>query len=162
MRSNLSRSLLVVLVALTGNGCVLSTYGGPAEEPTIPLPPEKVGQEEKAPVIAEGPAEIGASHILISYKGATRAAPYIERTKEEALALATELQAKAAAGGDFATLAKENSDDPGSAAMGGSLGRFTRRQMVPAFSDAAFSLEIGGVSQVVESPFGFHVIQRTE
>lgn len=161
MRSNSFRPLLVVL-ALALNGCVLSTYGGPAEEPEIPLPPEKIGQTEKAPAVPDGPAEIGASHILISYKGATRAAPYIERTRDEAMALAQSLQEKATAGGDFAALAKENSDDPGSAAMGGSLGRFTRGQMVPAFSNAAFSLEIGGISQVVESPFGFHVIKRTE
>lgn len=76
--------------------------------------------------------------------------------------LATELQEKAASGADFEELARKHSDDPGSASSGGSLGKFGRGQMVKEFADAAFSLPIGGISEVVESPFGFHVIQRTE
>src|SRR5690606_29530096 len=98
----------------------------------------------------------------ISYKGALRAAPYIKRSKDEAAALARELQEKAASGANFEELAQEHSDDPGSAANGGSLGRFSRGQMVPEFSDAAFSLEIDGISDVVESPFGYHIIKRLE
>lgn len=156
----LGRGLILALV-LSTSGCVVSTYGGPSSEPEIPLPPERIGSEEPAPEHS-GPTEIGARHVLVSYKGAMRAAPYIERTKEEALALATEVQQKAAAGADFPELARQHSDDPGSAAEGGSLGVFDRTQMVKEFADAAFALEIGGVSKVVESPFGFHVIQRTE
>src|SRR5690606_1996834 len=106
----------------------------------------------------DGPTEISASHVLVAYKGATRAAPYIDRTKEQALALALEIQEKAASGADFGELAKQHSDDPGSAANGGSLGTFDRSQMVQEFSEAAFVLPIGGISDVVESPFGFHVI----
>jgi parvulin-like peptidyl-prolyl isomerase len=128
----------------------------------VPLPPTYVSEQEDSPDVPDGPAEIGARHILISYKGAMRAAPYIDRTKEQAEMLATELQEKAQSGADFEELARKNSDDPGSASSGGSLGRFARGQMVKEFSDAAFSLPVGGVSEVVESPFGFHVIQRTE
>jgi peptidyl-prolyl cis-trans isomerase C len=106
--------------------------------------------------------EIAASHILISYKGALHAAPYIDRTKEEALAFAEELLEKAKAGENFEELAREHSDDRGSAATGGSLGKFRREQMVPEFSNAAFGLEVGGFSQVVESQYGFHVIRRDE
>jgi parvulin-like peptidyl-prolyl isomerase len=151
-------------VLLTTSGCVVSTYGGPSTEPEIPLAPERA-QAEKESGGSEpqaGPTQVGASHILVSYKGAMRAAPYIQRTKEEALALAQEIRGKAAAGQDFGALAKEFSDDPGSAANDGSLGVFTRAQMVKEFSEAAFALEIGAISQVVESPFGFHVILRTE
>lgn len=143
-------------------GCVVSTYGGVGSAPEVPLPPTYVEPEAAASKAPDGPAEVGARHILISYKGAMRAAPYIDRTKEQAEMLATELQENAQSGADFEALARKHSDDPGSASSGGSLGTFTREQMVKEFSDAAFSLPIGGVSEVVESPFGFHVIQRTE
>lgn len=153
---------LSLLAPLSTTGCVVSTYGGPSAAPEIPLPPTQPRETSSSSAAPEGPAEIGARHILISYKGAMRAAPYIDRTKEQAEMLATELQEKAASGADFEELARKHSDDPGSASEGGSLGTFSRGQMVKEFSDAAFSLPIGGVSDVVESPFGFHVIQRVE
>jgi hypothetical protein len=162
MGSDLFRTLAPLALLWLCGGCVISTYGGPAEEPQIPLAPEKVASSEATAVVPEGPAEIGARHILISYRGAMRAAPYIKRTKEEAAELANQLREQAVSGTDFTVLAEENSDDPGSAAQGGSLGQFSRAEMVPEFSNAAFVLEIGGVSEVVESPFGFHIIQRTE
>jgi peptidyl-prolyl cis-trans isomerase NIMA-interacting 1 len=56
----------------------------------------------------------------------------------------------------------EYSDEPGAAQRGGDLGKFGKKQMVRKFSEAAFKLEIGEVSEVVESEFGFHVIKRTE
>jgi parvulin-like peptidyl-prolyl isomerase len=126
----------------------------------IPLPKERAESEDRVAELNRGPAEISASHILIAYRGAMRAAPYVQRTKEEALALAEELQKRAVQGEDFAALAQEHSDDRGSAAQGGSLGTFRRDQMVPEFSKAAFALEVGDVSAVVESGFGFHVIKR--
>ncbi len=141
-------------------GCVVSTHEGVGVAPTIPLPKERAESETRAAQVARGPAEIAASHILIAYQGATRAAPYVQRTKEEALKLAQDLRGRAVKGEDFSALAGEFSDDRGSAAQGGSLGKFRREQMVPEFSSAAFALEVGDVSEVVESPFGFHVIRR--
>lgn len=161
MKTELALPLTFLAVAAM-TGCVVSTYGGPGSTPEVPLPPSSVMPEAAASTTPEGPAEVGARHILIAYKGAMRAAPYIDRTKEQAGMLASELQEKALSGADFEELARKHSDDPGSASSGGSLGTFERGQMVKEFSDAAFSLPIGGVSEVVESPFGFHVIQRTE
>ncbi|MGN0014007.1 MAG: peptidylprolyl isomerase [Candidatus Gastranaerophilaceae bacterium] len=58
----------------------------------------------------------------------------------------------------FAKLAKENSDDPGSAQQGGDLGYFTKDQMVPEFSEAAFSAKPSVVTGIVKSPYGYHII----
>src|SRR5690606_20588162 len=62
----------------------------------------------------------------------------------------------------FEALAKQNSQDPGSAEQGGDLGWVERGQMVPAFEQAAFSLEQGEISEPVRSEFGLHLIQATE
>ncbi len=62
-------------------------------------------------------------------------------------------------GEDFATVAKEVSEDPGSAPNGGDLGCFSKGQMVPEFEKAAFSLEKGEVSQPIKTDFGYHIIQ---
>jgi len=75
---------------------------------------------------------------------------------------AEEILKKIKTGGDFSELAKENSDDKGSGARGGDLGFFTRGQMVPAFDKAAFSLPVGGLSGLVETPFGLHIIRVDE
>jgi parvulin-like peptidyl-prolyl isomerase len=65
-------------------------------------------------------------------------------------------------GDDFAELARRHSEDQGSAALGGELQVFHRGQMPPAFEEAAFALEPGAVSGVVETPFGFHIIKLHE
>jgi hypothetical protein len=75
---------------------------------------------------------------------------------------AEDLLRRVRAGEDFAALAKEYSEDPGSRAQGGDLGWFGRGQMVKPFEDAAFALKEGEVSGVVESPFGFHIIKVEE
>lgn len=66
---------------------------------------------------------------------------------------------KIEAGEDFAELATEYSEDPGSASNGGSLGYFSRGKMVPEFEEVAFNLEVGEVSEPVQSQFGFHIIK---
>jgi len=108
------------------------------------------------------PTHITARHILIQYMGAKQASSSIVRTKEQAYVVAQEVLRRAKAGDDFARLALEYSDEPGAGSRGGSLGRFGRGQMVHEFEDAAFALPVGKLSGIVETPFGFHIIERTE
>lgn len=79
--------------------------------------------------------------------------------REEARKKAQGLLDRIKSGEDFGRLATENSDDPGSKAKGGDLGYFMRGENVRSFEDAAYSLPIGGVSGLVESEFGFHIIK---
>jgi parvulin-like peptidyl-prolyl isomerase len=103
---------------------------------------------------------IRASHILFAYQGAQRAKA--TRSKEEAKKLATQALGRVKGGADFGALAKGLSDDEGSKVRDGDLGQFERGGMVKPFADAAFALPVGGISEVVETEFGFHVIKRTE
>ena len=84
----------------------------------------------------------------------TRARHILVEKEDEAKAIGEELKK----GADFAELAKTKSKDPG-AAEGGDLGYFTKDQMVPEFSDVAFKLEVGKISDPVKSQFGWHVIK---
>ncbi len=82
-----------------------------------------------------------------------------EKDIAEAKKTAEQLAARAKAGEDFAQLAINNSDDPGSGQNGGSLGVFGKGQMVPEFENAAFALEEGQISDPVKSDFGWHIIR---
>ncbi|MFD2246128.1 peptidylprolyl isomerase [Pontibacter ruber] len=73
-----------------------------------------------------------------------------------------EIRKRILAGEDFATLAKQYSQDPGSAQEGGVLGFFKKKELVPEYEAAALKLEPGQISNVVESQFGFHLIQMIE
>ena len=98
-----------------------------------------------------------ARHILIkAEEGASKDA--VASAQKQAEDLVKRLRA----GEDFAKLAKEFSQDPGSAAEGGDLGLFGKGMMVPEFDEATFSLAKDTISDPVRSPFGFHIIQVTE
>jgi peptidyl-prolyl cis-trans isomerase C len=89
----------------------------------------------------DGQDEVRARHILVE-------------NEDEAKAIVDQLRG----GADFATLAKEKSKDPG-AADGGDLGYFTKEQMVPQFSEVAFRMYPGQLSNPVKTQFGWHVIK---
>src|SRR6476619_3267065 len=91
-----------------------------------------------------GEQEVHARHILVE-------------SEDDAKAIAEELKK----GADFAELAKKKSKDPG-ASDGGDLGFFTKEQMVPEFSNVAFALEPGKISDPVKSQFGWHIIKVEE
>lgn len=108
---------------------------------------------ENNPQYFKKPEEVKASHILIQVSP--------EATDEEKLAARERIEAvqkKIAAGDDFADLARQYSDGP-SKVNGGNLGYFDRTKMVKPFSDAAFELEPGQVSDIVETRFGYHLIK---
>jgi peptidyl-prolyl cis-trans isomerase C len=105
---------------------------------------EKAARDLYEEVIKEVPEEerIRARHILVE-------------TEDEAKEIKKQLDE----GGDFAKLAKEKSQDPGSGKEGGDLGWFTKEEMVPEFAEAAFGLEEGAISEPVKSDFGWHIIK---
>ncbi len=126
----------------------------PAKAPT-PTPP--------MPQAPQAPREMfAAKHLLVMYKGGRRAPEGVTRTKDEAKARATEAWKKAKAGKTkFEDLVKEYSDEPKAGERGGDLGTFPKGSMVPEFQAGLEKIKIGEISDVVETPFGFHVILRT-
>jgi parvulin-like peptidyl-prolyl isomerase len=103
-------------------------------------------------------SSVRASHILLMYKGSMRSSA--TRSQADAQQQIQQILGSLQQGGDFASLAREHSDCP-SSAKGGDLGNFGRGQMVGPFEETAFGLEVGQTSGVVETPFGYHIIQRT-
>lgn len=101
---------------------------------------------------------VRASHILLMYEGSARSTA--SRSKQEAQDGILALKKQLDEGADFAKLAEAHSDCP-SAKRGGDLGTFGRGQMVPAFEHSAFGMQVGQTSDVVETDFGYHLIQRT-
>ena len=91
------------------------------------------------------PEKIRASHILVDSKD-----------------YAQDIKTQIDEGADFFKIAKANSLDEGSSDAGGDLGYFVRGDMIQEFEDAAFSLEIGEVSEPVESMYGYHIIKLVD
>lgn len=123
---------------------------------------ETVSDEQVAAFYNENPQfftedeSVTARHILITCKEEADAEEH-EKAKAEAEAIRKQLEE----GADFAALAQEKSGCP-SKEKGGDLGSFGRGRMVPAFDEAAFSLETGEISEVIKTPFGYHVIEVTD
>ncbi len=106
-------------------------------------------------------ANAKASHVLIAYKGAMRAAPTVTRTKEEAALQAQDILAQAQANpSSFMMLAFTNSDDS-SKQQGGDLGYFSKGQMTKKFNDFVFGNPVGKIG-LVETEFGYHIINVTD
>jgi hypothetical protein len=184
----ISAAFLACCLACLGlSGCQVFTAGEQVSEPnladarknvkaeaTTPMPNDAVHAgvgkaKEVAPAAAPAapaapatPPEVAtASHILIRYAGALRTGPEVTRSKDDAKKLADTIDKKAKArGADFAALANEFTEDPSGKGTGGKLGTFPRGRMVPEFDKPVFSLPPGGVSDVVETAFGFHIIKR--
>jgi len=114
----------------------------------------KVTDKEIEKFYTEAEDTVSASQILVKYDGNSPEA------KAEAKKRAEEILAKIKAGGDFRKFAAtESSCGSNAGGLPGSLGEFGRGQMVQEFEDAAFALPVGGISDVVETQFGFHIIK---
>jgi len=104
---------------------------------------------------------IHTRHILVRYAGAKNAPEDVERSEEEARALAEAIHAEIEGGADFAAVAREKSEDS-SAERGGDVGVVGRGILAPEYEAAAFAVAAGELTPVVETDFGFHVIERIE
>ena len=172
-------SLTRLQILLTRSQALAGAYLGDLQKNADKL----VGDADVAKYYEDHPAdfdEIRVRHILIS----TQPKPEAEEessapgakdakdkkpaskpktlTKDEARKKTQELLDRARKGEDFAKLANENSDDPGSKDKGGEYDFFGRGKMVPEFDKAAFALKPGEISELVETEFGFHIIKLEE
>jgi parvulin-like peptidyl-prolyl isomerase len=124
---------------------------------TAQAAPVQTHRDSTSAIELVGP-RAAARHILIAYEGANGATE-VDRSKSDALALAAALRVRLLAGEDFSDLAKAHSDD-GTGRRGGDLGVFAKGVMAAPFEAFVFNAEIGQLSDVVETPFGFHLIER--
>jgi peptidyl-prolyl cis-trans isomerase C len=118
---------------------------------------------DEHPARFEQPEMVRASHILLSILDSTSnpPTPLPDEKKQAKRKLAEDLLKRARAGEDFAKLAKEYSEDPGSRDKGGEY-KFPRGQMVPEFESAAYALDINQISDIVTTQFGYHIIKLSE
>lgn len=124
-----------------------TTAAGPAPSSSAVLPPREIA---------------GASQILVAYAGAELARTTVTRTKDAAKKRAAEALGKITKDKmPFEDAAKKYSDDP-SKDVGGAIGNFEKNAMPEAFSKATFAMKVGEMSEVVETPRGFHIIKRTK
>lgn len=111
------------------------------------------------------PKKVQASHLLIKHKDSRRPASWkeenITRSKEEAIEILKKHQQTIASGEKTLAEIAQTESDCSSHKRGGDLGLFGRGEMQPSFENAAFSLQVGQVSDIVESDSGVHLIQRT-
>lgn len=124
---------------------------------TIPTSPAPT----PAPTSTSAQVLYGAKHLVIMYTGSKRAPATITRTKAEALALVFEAKKQIKSGARFEDIVAQYSDEPGAAARGGDLGSFPKGAMVAEFQNGVEQLKVGEVSDIVETPFGYHLILRT-
>lgn len=119
----------------------------------------EVGEDEIRAAFEAGRAGFGERPATVTFKQILMRVVPSDSARSVALSHAEGLLDRVRAGEDFAELASAHSQDPGSAAAGGDVGWFRRGQMADAFEEAAFTLPEGATSDVVESEFGFHIIQ---
>lgn len=138
-------------VKINGATDIIETDGGYT---IAKLLEKKVAKNE---LTNEEKKQVQASHLLVCYEGAEGCDSPL--TKEEAYTKIKEIKDKANKN-NFAQLVKDNSNDDSNSALGGDLGWFGKGAMVKPFEDAVFEQELGTISYVVETKFGYHLIHK--
>jgi PPIC-type PPIASE domain len=166
------RHFVAVVLSLVAPGAFASMSCGSTPEPAAaPSAATQSSPESDCLALASAPRErkadeptrITVKHVLVKYAGAERAPESITRSRGQACLRALDAYNKQLErGANFDDVVTKYSDEEGAATRGGTLGEITRDDVAPSFADAAFRLEIDQVSHVVESPFGFHLILRTD
>lgn len=151
-------------------GGSLGVYATGTMVPSFERVVASVGVGELAPLVKtpfgwhivrrDAVLEARAAHILVTWDGAWRSKQ--TRSRDEARSRAEEARAALAKGRPFADVAARFSDDARTAERGGDLGLVAPGQFLPPFEEALFALEPGAVSDVVESAYGFHLVQRLD
>ena len=119
------------------------------------------GKRRAGAATAFEPDEIAARHVLVMHDGSKAKPPALKRSRDEARARAQACLLELRGGAEFAAMVRKYTDEPGGATRGGDLSTFRRDTMVKRFSDAAFALKVGQISEVIETAYGFHIIQRS-
>jgi len=159
--------LMTALASATLGGCAaIATSpdwvgGGMATTGPLRLAQEESAEQAELTRVSAEPDTIGARHILVMHDDSQSKPEGLSRSREDALARAKECLQKVRGGSKFSDLVDEYSDEPGASERGGDLGVFKREVMVKSFSDAAFALEVGEISEVLETAYGFHIVKRT-
>lgn len=122
-------------------------------EHTAEIDTRYAGERARFTGLAE---QVRARHILIKFEETDS-----DEVKAAARAKAADLLRRVRAGEDFAAVARANSEDTGTATLGGDLGYNERGRMVPQFDEAQFALEVNAISDLIETRFGVHIIQVT-
>ena len=158
-------ALLACAMAAALAGC--SSHTGTGKPSAAASPSSVADTTRRAPAMVE---HIQVQHILVGFSGSIPSKA-ISRSREEARKLAYELLERARAGDDFDALVRDNTDDrpPGiyglsNQGVAPAPGEYARGQMVPAFGNVGFALEVGGIGiadyDPTTSPYGWHIIKR--
>ncbi|MDC0745547.1 peptidylprolyl isomerase [Polyangium mundeleinium] len=161
--------LLFVATGCCNAGSDSSQNAAPSDSAVLPSPsavapsaPSASAAEAPAPAPTAERQIAGAAHILVAWKGAERAPKTVTRTKDEAKKRAGDVLAQVKDSKQtFEELVAKYTDDEVSKAANGAIGNFERNAMPPAFADATFAMEVGTISDVVETAQGYHIIKRT-
>lgn len=168
MAARFGRVFFVALSALVCPACTtLATGPDWAGGGLSDIAPRRAAERDAAEErererLARLPTRIGARHILVMHEKSAAKPENVTRTRAEARKRAEECLRALRSGAAWESVVTECSDEPGAAERGGDLGVFERGAMVKSFSEAAFELKVKEISEIVETPYGFHIIQRTE